>query len=146
MGLVPFKGRSVDRSRTVDVYRNLRTGRHGLPWSVRQDGLVVAHADILILVDCVFVIREAGRERCRRTGQRNVHAWVTGGIYSGRIKFNDPTQVKYDPRNRSGLFERMDQVMVPYLNCRGPLITTYEPIHEARAVGFSDHCVAWSAQ
>lgn len=44
----PFKGRSLDPTRRVRVYRNLH-GRGGR-WSLLQRGLVVGHADECALV------------------------------------------------------------------------------------------------
>lgn len=71
-----YRGRRVDRKRPVDVYRNLRKGG----WSVRQDGLVVAHTDAIMLRDVAFVVQKSGHRRAERTGVRNVHAWARGFI------------------------------------------------------------------
>lgn len=58
----------------VELYRNLRTGT----WSMRERGLVVGHPTEVYLSDVTFVVRPAGREKVRREGRKNVHAFVKG--------------------------------------------------------------------
>ncbi|UBV45462.1 hypothetical protein LAJ19_20265 (plasmid) [Deinococcus taeanensis] len=58
----------------VEVYRNL-TRRC---WSVRQGGRVIAHSPWLLLRDVTMIVRPGGRDRVRRTGRNEVHAWVRG--------------------------------------------------------------------
>lgn len=72
--LQPFKGRKLDKRREIEVYRNLNRGGY----SIRQDGLVVAHADNVMVKDATFVVNGAGWRRMRQEGRRNVHAWVRG--------------------------------------------------------------------
>ena len=60
----------IDRSRKVFVYKNL----HKNCWSVRQDGLVKAHAKCLYMWDCLFQVNQKGRERVIKEKQKNVHA------------------------------------------------------------------------
>jgi acetaldehyde dehydrogenase (acetylating) len=43
-----------------------------------QKGLVIDHADEVVLRDCRFVVSEAGRQRAIRERRRNVHAYVVG--------------------------------------------------------------------
>lgn len=74
--LVPFCGRAADVSRPVRVYRNL-SGRGGR-YSVAQGGLVVAHADRLMLGNVTFVVSAAGMARSRRIGKRVICAWAIG--------------------------------------------------------------------
>lgn len=71
-----FKRRRLDKKKPVQVYKNLKLGC----WSIRQDRLVVAHADRLCLYDCKFVVIEAYRQRVINTGHKNIHAWVQGYI------------------------------------------------------------------
>ena len=65
-------------SEKVEVYYNL----HKKCWSVRscKTGRVIKHADSLTMRDCKFVVQPAGRERVRREGKKNVHAFVRGFI------------------------------------------------------------------
>lgn len=78
--MTPFRSRTINRKRPVEVYRNLHTDGY----SVRQDGYVVGHTDRIILRDVEFVVQRAGRERVLRTGVRNVHAWVRGYVMEPR--------------------------------------------------------------
>ena len=66
----------VDESRKVFVYKNL----HKDCWSIRQDGLVKAHADDICLFDCSFRVANKGREKVRREKRKNVHAGISGYI------------------------------------------------------------------
>jgi hypothetical protein len=107
----PYKGRSVDHSRRVDVYRNLT--RPDGPWySVRQNGLVVGHSQAVDLHKCIFHVNEAGRQRVIRTGHKNVHAHVSGMVTMSkrvrdRWRLYDPIKARYNLRE-SANFERLD--------------------------------------
>lgn len=67
----------MDYSRPVQVYRNL----HRACWSIRQDGLVKAYADVIHLTDTDFVVRDKGRERVLKSRTKEVHAWLKGYIH-----------------------------------------------------------------
>lgn len=109
--LLPFKGRQVDWSRPVQVYRNLNgDGAHR--WSIRQGGLVVAHADALFLIEASFHVSGAGWSRRQREGRRNVYAWATGRLMNFR---SPPVSVQSEIRfagdsfrERRGNFEVWD--------------------------------------
>ena len=60
----------------VEVYRNLRRRC----WSVRSNktGKVIDHVTLVALEDCELVVRKAGREKVRREGVKNVHAFIKG--------------------------------------------------------------------
>lgn len=81
----------------VDVYWNL----HKSVWSVRnrKTGKVVLHAPSLVLYDCTFVVQPAGRDRVRREGKKNVHAFVRGTYVDGNVSLPDGGyhQVMYNP-------------------------------------------------
>lgn len=97
-----FKGRSPDRKRPVQVYRNLHGGKKNR-WSIRQDGLVVAHAADVELERATFVTSESGYQRVVKTGQRNVHAWVSGYLVAkpDYLKWvHYWRRVMYGPRGR----------------------------------------------
>lgn len=93
----PYKNREINRHKPVFVYRNLT--RSGVVYSVAQAGEVVAHAQRLVLQDCKFEVRQAGRERYLRTQQRNVHAGVRGYLAEDRlsIPWSLATEVSYSP-------------------------------------------------
>ena len=64
----------VDCSRPVLCYRNLHKGC----LSVVQDGRVKCHVPNIILKDCEFVVRPAGRDKVRKEKKKNVHAFLKG--------------------------------------------------------------------
>ena len=90
----PFKGRSIDTSKRIKVYRNLG-GDCNHMFSIQQDGLVVAHASRVGLHNAQFVVSEAGRQRVLKQRRKNVHAFVTGFIINQFEKL--PVRVTYNP-------------------------------------------------
>jgi len=100
--LFSYKGRFLDRSREVQVYRNLHGDRLHT-FSIRQAGRVVAHAEALMLSDARFVVQQLGRERCVRQGRKNVHAWIAGRLSGSAMgtcleRKSLPVVVTYDPQ------------------------------------------------
>jgi hypothetical protein len=90
-GYEPFNGRSLDTSRFVQVYRNLNRGGY----SIRQGGLIVAHADTLVLQLCSMKVNRAGRRRVIKYRVKTVHAYIEGLVAAGapakgrvRIRYN----------------------------------------------------------
>ena len=68
----------------VEVYRNLHNGC----MSIRRDGRVVKHLEpwmTLYLQDVKFAVQPAGREKVRREGKKNVHAFVRGTVVKARM-------------------------------------------------------------
>jgi len=96
----PYKGRKLDPSRPIRVYRNLRVGGY----SVQQDAKVVAHAESLAMRQARFLVNEAGYLRVRATGRKTVHAYVEGYLSEGwRNRGHDvPKRVTYNPRTSTG--------------------------------------------
>jgi hypothetical protein len=62
------------------VYRNITKQC----WSVRDDGIVVAHLDCLVVRDAKFLVSEAGRRRVVREKRKNVHAGISGLVIAGQ--------------------------------------------------------------
>lgn len=58
----------------VEAYYNL----HKRCLSYRPSGGRVKHAKAMIINDVTFAVQPAGRERVRREGKKNVHAFVRG--------------------------------------------------------------------
>ncbi len=89
--------------RRVEVYKNIRTGKY----SVRdlKTGKVVIRDNRILLKNATFAVQPAGREKVRKEGKKNVHAFVRGELFeSGEWtslsareirKFNK--QVHYNP-------------------------------------------------
>jgi len=104
--ITPFKGRELNPSKPVRVYRNL--GRHSKqPWSIMQGKYVIGHATNLMLADCKPVIFEKRRQRILRTGLKTVHAFIEGMVIgSGMGTESTRTgrfglSVHYDPKINS---------------------------------------------
>lgn len=74
MSIIPYKNREIDYSFPIQVYRNLTKKC----WSLRQDRLVVAHADELYLTNFSCVVIEKYRQKVVKTKVKNVHAWICG--------------------------------------------------------------------
>lgn len=70
----PYKDRKIDIEQPVQIYRNL----HKNCYSIRQFGLVVAHAKRVCLKYCRFLVNEKGREKVRQTKHKTVHAFIEG--------------------------------------------------------------------
>lgn len=87
-----YKNRKLDSSKPVQVYRNLTKNC----WSLRQDRLVVAHADELCLISCKFKVIEKYRRQVVKTRRKNVHAWVVGYFLALEGTFNC-RNVSYNP-------------------------------------------------
>ena len=87
----------------VEVYRNLHNGT----FSVRRNGKVVLHLRnwmTLHLQDVKFAVQPAGRDKVRREGKKNVHAYVRGTVvdaptykYSDTFKDKCNVWVTYNP-------------------------------------------------
>ena len=92
------------------VYSNL----HKKCWSVQQKQKgrwkVVAHAESITLLDCVFRVSEAGRHRVLRESSKNVHGFIHGfyvpdskAIVSAWCHLGDyqqPAVIMYKPTDR----------------------------------------------
>lgn len=75
----------------VFIYRNVRRRC----WSIRSEGgrnrgVVVAHADEVLLTNCTFKVSEAGRQRVLRERRKHVHAGVSGLLRAYR-PFGEPS-------------------------------------------------------
>ena len=87
----------------VEVYWNL----HKRLYSVRalenygdhiKKGRVIDHSYYLELDDVKFAVQPAGRERVRREGVKNVHAFVRGRVRQyDRKDLDNPVFITYNP-------------------------------------------------
>lgn len=107
-----FKNRNIDEKQPVMLYRNLT--RKGRIYSLKQNGLVVAHTTAICLKDVTFVINKAGKQSAIKTKIRNVHAFVKGYVTPNGMgttaKVNDlPVVVKYDPFNELGFYHELTE-------------------------------------
>lgn len=87
-----YKGRTLDPSKKVRLYRNLHNGKI----SIKQGTLVVGHTDIAVVKQARFIVSEKNRQKVLEKKQKNVHAYVEG--YWDEIVFSTPGEsVWYNP-------------------------------------------------
>lgn len=78
----------------VEVYLNIRKNK----LSIRYKGTVIDHTDQITLADPVFRVQPAGRERVRKTGYKNVHAYIKGEWLTEAAPLNwDWNAATYNP-------------------------------------------------
>jgi 1,2-phenylacetyl-CoA epoxidase PaaB subunit len=104
----------IDTARKVFVYKNL----HKDCWSVKQDGLVKAHATELDLWDCAFRVNKAGRERVLKEKRKNVHAGISGYIdHLGMGTYGSVgVAVTYNPYNNETFIEKNSKKPIYHSN------------------------------
>lgn len=95
---------SIDTTRSVKVYRNLKHGRNAKPlYSIMQDGKVKARRHQVLLSSAVFVVLESGRQRVLQQKRKNVHAFVIGKLATdGAMGIDEhgtdlPARIRYNP-------------------------------------------------
>ena len=96
-----YKGRYPERGKPVEVYRNIHRGGY----SIRQNGLVVAHASHVRLEKCQMCVNHNGRKKVIESGQKNVHAWIKGTIvdnYSDGAEGRRLARLTYNPYRDTG--------------------------------------------
>ena len=97
----------------AEVYWNLHKGL----WSLRdaKTKRVVCHGPSVILRDVDFRVQPAGRERVRREGKKNVHAYAVGFIISADRLPDDvygDEQISYNPYvNETFVVEGTEQIV-----------------------------------
>lgn len=65
----------------VSVYFNVNKRCFSIRAEEGQEkGRVIAHADEVLLNEVTFRVSESGREKVRREGRKNVHAFVKGNL------------------------------------------------------------------
>jgi hypothetical protein len=108
----------------VKVYRNLHTGTLSVQAKVEGRWKVVGHCSNLSLVDVVFKVSQAGRDRVLREGQKNVHAFVVGVLesFDKEVSIETSKAISYNPYFANSFFVK----------------ETLEPVHKASKVVFQD--------
>jgi len=120
----------IDEKKSVQVYKNLHKGC----WSVRQAGKVVAHLDYICLENCNFHVGKSGRDRVRKDGAKNVHAYVTGFVPCD----GEATFVKEDFLEDRG-WRWQEVTYCPYQYDSFVSLETGEPVHVSPMVDL-DSC------
>ena len=77
----------------VHVYRNITKNL----FSVKSKGIVVCHTDYINLKDVTYNVQPKGRDKVRRTGIKNVHAYVKGKPTFISAK-QDYMRIYYNPK------------------------------------------------
>ena len=75
---VPTTRPTIDFDKKVDVYRNLN--KPGCKFSVRQNGIVLAYVDRIMLADARFKHATVSQLSRVRSSAREVCQWITGTI------------------------------------------------------------------
>src|SRR5210317_1633937 len=70
----------IDPSKKVRIYRNL----HKKCFSVKQNNLVLVHADSVSLEEVKFIVSKAGQKRVRDEKKKSVHAFIEGYVVDTR--------------------------------------------------------------
>jgi len=120
----------IDEKKSVQVYKNLHKGC----WSVRQAGKVVAHLDYICLENCNFHVGKAGRDRVRKDGVKNVHAYVTGFVPNS----GEATFMREDFLEDRG-WRWQEVTYCPYQHDSFISLETGEPVHVSPMVDL-DSC------
>lgn len=76
MNYQSYKDRKIDFSQKVEIYKNLHNGL----FSVRQNGLVVAHVESFSLSQVFCKVSESGRQKVIADRKKNVHAFLCGKL------------------------------------------------------------------
>lgn len=112
---------------TVQIYRNLNNGMMSIQAKVNGAWKVVGHVDYLVLEGVSFVVRESGRQRVIREGQKNVHAFACGVLIAQfQPDLNCPIVLAYNPYHSPDFVQRgTGQVIVQchYLVVRSNVVT-----------------------
>ena len=89
-----FDPEKFNPERVVNIYWNV----HCHCWSVRQGGRVVGHVESLSLRDVTWRVQASGRERVRREGKKNVHAYASGRVVDLVVLDGSEMPVRYNPK------------------------------------------------
>ena len=100
----------IDYSKKVFVYKNL----HRDCWSVKQDGLVKAHADEIEMWECSFRVNQKGREKVLNEKRKNVHAGILGRISDVGTTVMVGTEVTYNPYKYNSFVDKNTEYPIYY--------------------------------
>ncbi len=85
------------RGRKVEVYRNLHNGLYSVRDATTKR--ILGHASAVVLANVNFRVSQSGRLKVLESGQKNVHAWVSGELKSlAACTATNGIRVRYNPR------------------------------------------------
>jgi hypothetical protein len=111
---------------TIDAYRNLH--RHCISVKEGRPKRVRRHVQELALVDVMFVVSEAGRQRVLREKRKNVHAVVRGHATDHGPPAGVPVEVSYNPYQHATFVTRVGKKPIyraSYVIVRSTGVTAY---------------------
>ena len=119
----------------VQVYRNLRNGL----WSVvalegPDKGRVIAHKSDFIIEECSYSVQPSGNAKVRRTGRKNVHAFIRGRVPSETMVMHERNQrrVTYNPDIHKGFVDARYQYRLKGIPKALETFDWYKPCKGAR--------------
>lgn len=112
----------------VETYYNL----HKQCLSYRPPGGRVKHAQSMILNDVTFAVQPAGREKVRREGRKNVHAFVRGDMSWVSEDYYQSMDDYTEENMRRQAYRQI--TYNPYKYDSFVMADTHEPIHGATQV------------
>lgn len=115
--IIPYKGREIDFSANVKIYRNLT--KKGVWYSIVQNGLTVAHTSAICLRDCTFNVNETTRQWVIKNKHKAFHAYIEGKVTNSVMgttakRNNLPAIIKYNPYKNKG-FMCMNLTTKPFI-------------------------------
>lgn len=94
--ITSYKNRNLDFGRPVSVYRNLTLDC----WSIKQGGVVVAHATKLWMTTEKFKVNLKSRDKGLTEGKKYVHAFLVGFLHARQnslAKMRQGESIGYNP-------------------------------------------------
>lgn len=119
----------IDTSKKVRVYRNL----HKKCFSVKQNNLVLVHADNVTLENVKFIVSKAGQRRVRDEKKKNVHAFIEGYVVDTRKADNYVDGEWSDKEIENGFTNWICAYYNPY-ECDGFMNTATEQVYETAKI------------
>jgi hypothetical protein len=100
---IPRKGRSIDTSKRVRIYRNLSGGEEK-KYSIVQGDKVVGYTNQFMLRDCKCYVSKRSVEKVRKMKRKITHAFISGEVsmrggmgITAANKRGLPAKIVYDP-------------------------------------------------
>lgn len=117
----------------VEIYRNL----HNDTFSIRRNGKVVKHLanwQSIFLKDVKFAVQPAGREKVRREGKKNVHAFIRGTYLAPSTFPHTTSEFKAKCTEWVSYNPYQDDHFTATVTDPETTFTSYQDVHEAKLV------------
>ena len=117
----------------VEIYRNL----HNDTFSIRRNGKVVKHLanwQSIFLKDVKFAVQPAGREKVRREGKKNVHAFIRGTYLAPSTFPHTTSEFKAKCTEWVSYNPYQDDHFTATVTAPETTFTSYQDVHEAKLV------------